>query len=236
MSTVLITGANRGIGLEHAKQYAAQGWSVIACCRNPAKADELNQLQREHPMKVEIYPLDVTSVQGVSSLAMRLADRTIDLLLNNAGTFGPKGAPEGTSYQGLYFMDYGIWRNMLEVNLIAPFHITVAFRQHLERSTNPIVVNMSSGLASIEHNEVGMSYAYRSSKAGLNMITKGMAAELDKMIVVAMAPGWCKTDLGGPDAEVDVDVSVKDQQITIAKLRKEDSGRYMDRGGETIPW
>jgi len=236
MSTVLITGANRGIGLEHARQYAAKGWNVIGCCRNPAKSGDLNKLQQEYSQTVEIYPLDVTSRQAVASLAMRLSDRTIDLLINNAGTFGPKGAPEGMSYQSLYFMDYGIWRNMFEVNTVAPFHMSVAFRPHLDRSKQPVIINMSSGLASVENNVQGMSYAYRTTKAGLNMLTKGMAAEWPKVIVVSMAPGWCKTDLGGPDAEVDTAESVRSQQQTIGKLNIENSGTFIDRTGEDIPW
>jgi len=236
MPTVLITGANRGIGLEYARQFAAKGWQVIACCRNPLKAELLNDVVQEYAGQVEVFELDVISLQGVNSLAMRLADRTLDLLINNAGTFGPKGAPEGMAYQSLYFMDYGIWRNMLEVNLIAPFHIAVAFRPHLDRAEQGMIVNVSSGLASITENEMGMSYAYRSSKAGLNMVTKGMSVEWPKLIVISMSPGWCKTDLGGEHADVDPAESVREQMLTFSKLTLKDSGRFIDRRGETVPW
>jgi NAD(P)-dependent dehydrogenase (short-subunit alcohol dehydrogenase family) len=236
MPTVLITGANRGIGLEHARQYAAKGWVVITTARKPERADELLALQQEYPDTLEIYALDVTSRQGVMSLASQLAGRPIDILINNAGTFGPKGAPEGMAYQSLNFMDYGLWREMLEVNLMAPFHIAVELRRNLVRSERPLLVNMSSGLASIEGNDMGMSHAYRSSKAGLNMLTKGMAAEWKNIIVVSMSPGWCKTELGGEFAEVEPSISVRDQQRTYDKLSIKDSGHFIDRFGETVPW
>jgi len=236
MPTVLITGANRGIGLEHAKQYAERGWKVLATARKPAKADALNELQQQCADLIEVYELDVTSRQATMHLAQRLAGRPIDILLNNAGTFGPKGAPEGMAYQSLYHMDYGLWRQMLEVNLIAPFHIAIEFRRNLVRSERPLIVNMSSGLASITDNNEGMSYAYRSSKAGLNMITKGMAQECKDIIIVAMSPGWCKTELGGEFAELEPEVSVRDQQRTYDKLSSKDTGRYIDRFGDTVPW
>jgi len=236
MPTILVTGANRGLGLEYARQYAEQGWRVIACCRKPFKADELQALQKDYSDNLDVFELDVTSLQGVNSLAMRLADRTIDLLINNAGTFGPKGAPEGMAYQSLYFMDYGIWRNMLETNLIAPFHIAVAFRPHLDRSEQGMIVNLSSGLASITENNMGMSYAYRSSKAGLNMVTKGMSVEWPKLIVVAVSPGWCKTDLGGEHADVEPADSVREQRQTFGRLTLADSGRFISSRGDTVPW
>ncbi len=236
MSTVLITGANRGIGLEHARQYAAKGWVVIATARKPERAEDLQALQQEYPETLEIHALDVTSRQGVMSLASQLAGRPIDILINNAGTFGPKGAPEGMAYQSLNFMDYGLWREMLEVNLMAPFHIAVELRRNLVRAERPLLVNMSSGLASIEENTMGMSHAYRSSKAGLNMLTKGMAAEWKTIIIVSMSPGWCKTELGGEFAEVEPQVSVRDQQRTYEALSIKDSGRFIDRFGETVAW
>jgi NAD(P)-dependent dehydrogenase (short-subunit alcohol dehydrogenase family) len=236
MGTVLITGGNRGIGLELVRQYAACGWTVLATARKPSAASALQTLCEQHPQNIEVFELDVTSRAAVAYLASKLAGRPIDILLNNAGTFGPKGAPEGMVYQSLNFMDYDLWRDMLEVNLIAPFHISVELRRNLVRSERPLVVNMASGLASITNNVMGMSHAYRSSKAGLNMLTKGMAAEWQNIIVVSMAPGWCKTDLGGEFAEVDTVESVRDQLRTYEKLTLTDSGRFIDRFGETVPW
>ena len=236
MSTVLITGGNRGIGLELVRQYAAKGWAVITTARQPERADALQAVCANYHGAVEVHPLDVTNHQSITQLASQLAGRPIDTLINNAGTFGPKGAPEGMAYQSLSFMDYGLWRQMLEVNLIAPFHIAVAFKLSLMRSERPLIVNMASGLASIAENRQGMSHAYRSSKAGLNMLTKGMAAEWQNMIVISMSPGWCKTKLGGDFADVEPADSAHAQQRTYEKLTIADSGRFIDRFGGTVPW
>ena len=236
MSTILITGGNRGIGLELVRQHAAKGWTVITTARQPERADALQAICAQYPSTVEVYPLDVTSHQGVMHLASQLAGRPIDTLINNAGTFGPKGAPAGMAYQSLSFMDYGLWRQMLEVNLIAPFHIAVEFKRNLVRSERPLIVNMASGLASITENTQGMSHAYRSSKAGLNMLTKGMAAEWQNIIVISMSPGWCKTDLGGDLADVEPADSVHAQQRTYEALTIDDSGRFIDRFGGAVPW
>jgi len=236
MPTVLITGGNRGIGLELVRQYAAGGWQVLTTARKPESEAALQELCEQYPQHIEVFALEVTSQATVGYLATALAGRPIDILINNAGTFGPKGAPEGMAYQSLSFMDYGLWREMLEVNLLAPFHIAVELRRNLVRSERPVLINMASGLASIGGNRMGMSYAYRSSKAGLNMLTKGMAVEWQDIIVVSMAPGWCKTDLGGEFAEVDTAESVRDQLRTYSKLTLADSGRFIDRFGETVPW
>lgn len=235
MSTVLITGANRGIGLEHARQYAAKGWIVHACARRPEAADDLQALLSAYPDTVQVHALEVTDHAAVDALAQRLIDLPIDVLLNNAGTFGPQGAPAGMAYQSLGNMDYGIWRDILEVNLLSPFKVAVAFHEHVAASDMKLIVNMSSGLASIKHNQ-GSSYAYRSSKAGLNMLTRGMGAEWSDVVVIAMAPGWCKTDLGGMDAPVETADSVRDQQALFPTLTRRDSGRFIDAHGVTVPW
>jgi NAD(P)-dependent dehydrogenase (short-subunit alcohol dehydrogenase family) len=235
MPTVLVTGANRGIGFQHAKQYAKKGWTVHACVRNPAKAEELRAVADASDGRVLLHALDVTDHAGVDTLATELRGTAIDVLLNNAGTFGPQGAPEGMAYQSLENMDYGIWRDILEINLLAPFKVATAFHDHIAASDKKLLVMMSSGLASIENN-TGSSYAYRSSKAGLNIMTKGMAAEWPDLIAIAMAPGWCKTDLGGMEAEIDPADSVRDQQDTFERLTQSDSGRFMDMRGNTEPW
>jgi NAD(P)-dependent dehydrogenase (short-subunit alcohol dehydrogenase family) len=232
---VLITGANRGIGYQHARQYAEQGWQVYACARDPAASISLQMLSQQHPATVRLCKLEVTDHAAVDNLASELRGQAIDVLLNNAGTFGPLGAPAGMTYQSLAQMDYAIWRDILEVNLLAPFKVATAFHEHIAASRMRLLVMMSSGLASIQDSE-GHSYAYRSSKAGLNMVTKGMAAEWPDIIVIAMAPGWCKTDLGGADALLDPADSVRDQQQTFKSLTATDSGRFIDMHGQTVPW
>jgi len=235
MPVVLITGANRGIGLEHARQYAEQGWDVHATARRPESADALLALGNQHPQRISVHALDVTDHAAVDALAAELRDVPIDVLLNNAGTYGPLGAPAGMAYQSLTNMDFDLWRTMLEVNLLGAFKVAVAFHDHVAASDMQLVVNMSSGLASIEHNH-GSSYAYRSSKAGLNMLTKGMGAEWTDVTVVSMAPGWCKTDLGGDDAPVETADSVRDQQALFPTLTRADSGRFIDVNGDSVPW
>ena len=235
MPAVLITGANRGIGLEHARQYAGQGWQVHACARSLATAEKLQQLAAEYPDSVVLHTLDVTDYAAVDALAATLATTPIDILLNNAGTFGPKGAPEGMAYQSLENMDYGLWRTMLEVNLLAPFKVATAFRSNLLAGSQRLLVMMSSDLGSIANNH-GHSYSYRSSKAGLNMLTKGMASEWPELIVVSIAPGWCKTELGGSDAPIDPVDSVREQQALFANLPAEQSGHFVDRFGDQVAW
>jgi NAD(P)-dependent dehydrogenase (short-subunit alcohol dehydrogenase family) len=236
MPTVLITGANRGIGLEHARAYAAAGWQVLACARDPEASPALQELAEQHGSTVRPLKLDVTHHAGVEALAGELKDTTIDVLLNNAGTFGPAGAPEGMSYQSLTNMDYQIWRQILEVNLLSPFKVAVAFCENLRRSDRPLLVMMSSDLGAISQNTQGGSYSYRSSKAALNMVSKGMALEWPDIIVIAMAPGWCKTDLGGDIAPIDPVDSVRDQQQAFEQLTLEQSGCFIDRFGEEVAW
>ncbi len=235
MPVCLITGANRGLGLEHARQYAEEGWEVHACARGLSRASELSELHKQFPATVHLHALDVTDHAAVDELAQALQATAIDVLLNNAGTFGPQGAPEGMAYQSLVNMDFGVWRQMLEVNLLGAFKVATAFHDHLAASDMKLLVNVSSELGSIEENG-GSSYAYRSSKAGLNMVSKGMAAEWMDLVVVAIAPGWCKTDLGGSDAPIEAADSVRDQQALFPTLTQSDSGRFIDVNGDTVPW
>lgn len=235
MPTALITGANKGIGYQYARQYAQKGWTVISCTRKP-DAPELNELQREFGNKIQIRTLDVTDHAAVDALAHELSDSAIDVLVNNAGSTGPKGVPECIAYQGLTNTDYAIWRDILEVNLLGAFKVATAFYPHLQASGNGRLINMSSDLGSVAQNTKGNLYAYRASKAGLNMMSKGMAVEWPDVIVIAMAPGWCRTDLGGTDAEVDADDSVGMQQDVIDRLSRDDSGKYLNRFGEEVPW
>lgn len=234
--TVLITGANRGLGLEHSRQFARRGWQVLACARHPEQAIELHELEQACSGRVELLPLDVTSDASVAELVSRLDGRSIDILLNNAGTYGPLGAPDGMVYQSLASMDYAIWREILEINLLAPFRMTVALAPNVRASQRRIVVMMTSDLGSISNNTLGGSHAYRTSKAGLNMLTKGIANEWRDLIVISMAPGWCHTDLGGTSAPIDPIDSVREQQLVFDRLTAEHSGICLDRFGQPVAW
>jgi NAD(P)-dependent dehydrogenase (short-subunit alcohol dehydrogenase family) len=235
MPTALITGANKGLGLEHVRQFAQRGWTVIACTRKPG-TPQLVELVKKFGHSVRIHALDVTDHAAVDRLADQLRDTSIDILVNNAGTIGPLGAPECMAYQGLDNMDYGIWQDILTVNLFGAFKVATAFRGHIAASDRRLLVNMSSDLGSVAQNETGKIYAYRSSKAGLNIVSKGMSVEWSDIIVVAMAPGWCQTEMGGEGATIVPADSVHAQQQTFEQLSAEDSGRYLDRFGATLPW
>ncbi len=232
MPTVLITGANRGLGLEFARQYAQLGWQVIACTRKP-DAPELVGLPAEH---TQICALDVTDHAAVDALAAELSDTAIDVLVNNAGTTGPKGAPECMEYSGIDNMDYAIWRDTLEVNLLGAFKVATAFRSHLAAAERGLLVNMSSDLGSMAQNTMGNMYSYRCSKTALNMMTKGLSIDCPEFITVSMAPGWCRTELGGAGAEIDPVESVSEQIKALAGVTRTQSGTFIDRFGQPVAW
>jgi len=234
--TVLVTGANRGLGLEYCRQLAASGWQVLAGTRHPEKANDLQSLARANPEGVRLVRLDVVKEADVHAVAEELREVPLDMLINNAGTFGPEGSPGGMRYQSLAHMDYGIWRNILEVNLLAPFRLTVALAASLRLAPRPVVVMLSSDLGSIGNNRLGQSHAYRTSKAGLNMLTKSIANEWRDLITVAMAPGWCKTELGGEGAQIDPEDSVRAQLRTFAALTPGHNGQFIDRFGAQVAW
>ena len=236
MPRILITGASRGLGLEHARQYLAKGWEVVATARNPDAAAGLQALEPNGGGSLRAMQLDVTDHARVDAVAGELAGESLDILLNNAGTYGPKSAFEGMHYQSLESMDYALWREMHEINVMSAFKVAVCFKPHLEAAANPLLVNMSSDMGSIGNNSIGHAYAYRSSKSALNMLTKGMAIEWQNITVISMAPGWCRTDLGGPEAPVDPVESVRMQQELFERLESSRSGEFIDRFGENVNW
>ena len=236
MPRILITGASRGLGLEHARQYLEKDWEVIATARNPEASPGLKVLESNGSRLLRTVTLDVTDYERVEALAAELAGESLDILLNNAGTYGPKSAFEGMHYQSLESMDYELWREMHEINVMAGFKVAVCFKPHLEAAANPLLVNMSSDLGSIANNAIGQAHAYRSSKSALNMLTKGMAIEWQNITVISMAPGWCRTDLGGPEAPVDPVESVRMQQELFERLESSRSGEFINRFGEEVAW
>lgn len=235
MSTALITGANRGLGYEYTRQLLERGWEVIACTRKP-DTPALEELAGPFGSRLQTRELDVTDHASVDRLAAELSGTAIDLLINNAGTTGPKGTPECMEYQGLTNMDYAIWRDIFEVNVLGLFKVATAFHQQLAASTRGILINLSSDLGSCAQNTQGNVYSYRASKAAVNMISKGMANEWRDIVCVAMAPGWCQTDLGGVGAEIPPAESVAAQLDTFETLTAEDSGKFIDRFGDTVPY
>ena len=226
MPTALITGCNRGIGLEFARQYAADGWRVFATCRNPRAARELAAISGD----VKIHELNVVDDRQVKALAKSLAGEPIDLLINNAGIGGPDAEFGKTPADD--------WLEVLRVNTIAPLHVAEQFIGNLEAGQRKLIVNITSKMGSIADNSGGGSYIYRTSKAALNMVAKSMAQDLKgrRMIVVVFHPGWVKTDMGGPQALIPPKASVAGMRAKIAALTPADSGKFFNYDGQPLPW
>lgn len=232
MKTTLITGANRGIGLEFARQYVADGWSVLACCRNPGKSDELNKLAVQYPELIKILALDVSDHAQIERLAQELSDKPIDLLINNAGIY-PK-----TDVNGFGHTDYAEWMQVFRINTMAPLKMAATFATQLARSEHKIFVAITSKMGSIENNSGGGSYLYRSSKAAVNMVVKSLAIDLQsaRITSIVIHPGWVKTDMGGPNALISAEQSVSGMRQVISNLSMADSGKFFSYDGQEIPW
>ena len=232
MKTLLITGANRGIGLEFVRQYAAEGWRVFACCRKPAAADLLNRLVNQFPDRIQAHALDVTAHQQIEQLAQTLTGQPIDLLINNAGVYPPdRGDAFGKT-------DYAAWQHAFEVNTMAPLKMTEAFIKHVARSELKTIVTITSKMGSVADNRGGSSYIYRSSKAGVNIVVKSLSIDLNpqKIIAVVLHPGWVKTDMGGPGALITTEQSVTGMRRVIGNLTLQDSGKFYAFDGQIVPW
>ena len=229
--TILITGANRGIGLELARQYTAAGWRVHACCRQPERADELRRLAETAPGRMTAHPLDVTDGAAITNLAEVLRGEPIDILLNNAGVYGSHGESLGN-------LTEPDWVDVLRVNTVAPFMMASAFLPHVKRGASRIIATISSRMGSIGDNSSGGRYAYRSSKAAVNMVMKTLAVDLRSsgVIAVTMNPGWVRTRMGGEGAPLSVEQSAAGLRQVLDHLTLEDSGSFLNHDGEKIPW
>lgn len=227
MPRCLVTGANRGIGFEFAKQYAADGWSVIATCRRPQQADALGGLSGD----IDVHALDVTDFARVEALAAQLAGVSIDLLINNAGAYGPRTV----TYDAI---DYRAWCDVLRVNTMAPLKVCSMFVDHVAAGSLKRMVSITSLMGSISDNTSGGSYIYRSSKAALNAAMRSLACDLKGkgIAVVVLHPGWVRTDMGGARAHIDPFESVAGMRQVVAGLRLEDTGRFLNFDGHEIPW
>lgn len=227
---ILISGASRGLGLEFAAQFAADGWGVLACCRNPDNATGLRELAANHPA-VELHALDVTDYARMAELSRQLGDRPIDLLLSNAGIYGPRDVAFGN-------VDPAAWREVLEVNTIAPLMLAQAFVEQVAASRRKLIAVVSSKVGSIADNRGGGGYLYRSSKTAVNQVVKSLSLDLDGrgISVVSLHPGWVKTDMGGPNAEIDTRESVAGMKKILDSAGRAQSGRFIEYNGEPIPW
>jgi NAD(P)-dependent dehydrogenase (short-subunit alcohol dehydrogenase family) len=218
MPSVLITGANRGIGLEFARQYAADGWDVIAAARQ--SSPDLDALG------VHVEPLDLADAEAVAGFADRISG-PLNLFIANAGTSHPMDTAGAENARD--------WQAMMMVNVIAPFQLGQALLPRMASDGKMICI--SSGMGSIEQNSGGW-IPYRTSKAALNMAWSCLALEAKRegVTAVAISPGWVKTRMGGAGAEISTEESVGSMRKLIDRLTIDDTGRFLRRDGSELPW
>jgi NAD(P)-dependent dehydrogenase (short-subunit alcohol dehydrogenase family) len=227
MPTVLITGANRGLGLEFARQYAADGWRVIATSRDPDKADALKALGP----RVAVHRLDVADLAATAALGRTLAAETIDVVIANAGISVARDMTAATVAAGVE-----TWEWTFRVNAVAPLALAGAFHAQVARSEQRKMIAITSRLGSMGANSDGGLYTYRSSKAALNAVWRSFALDHPDVIAALLHPGWVRTDMGGRSALLDPEQSIAGLRRVIANLSKADSGRFYNYDGSPIPW
>lgn len=227
---VLVTGANRGLGLEFVKQYAEDGATVHACCRNPASAAALRALCDASGGKIGLHQLDVASPQSVEALAKAFGPMPLDILINNAGIYGPRD-------QSADRMDFEGWAKTFAVNSMAPLRLAQAFRPNLQRGREKKLVTVTSGMGSTAGHDGG-AFAYRASKAAVNNVMRGLAQawRADGIVVALIHPGWVKTDMGGANADLSPHESIAGMRKVIAGLESKDSGKFLDYRGKELKW
>jgi len=232
--TVLITGANRGIGFSLAEKFLSEGYSVIATARDPAKAADLNKLAATYPQHLRIEALDVAQPSTIAALGQKLASVPIDILVNNAGIATPKiRTTVGT--------DVDSFANMFEINTFGPLRVAQALLESLRQARNASgiakIATISSAMGSMSRPAPDF-ISYRASKAAVNKIMQGLATELapEKIAVYILHPGWVRTDMGGSSADIDVATSANGLYRQITQRGMTETGSFVDYAGETIPW
>ena len=229
MSTVLITGANRGIGLALTQTYADRGDQVFATCRDPEKADDLRHLADRNPA-VSIVRLDVTNPDTITAAAKAVGGAPIDILINNAGTLFPRN-------QTSLNMDFDGWSNSFAINTMGPLRVAQAFLANMRASDNGRIVTITSRMgssASADSNYL----AYRSTKAAVNRVMQGLAIELrgEGIVVIVINPGWVRTAMGGGAAPLSTEQSAQGIAAVTNNLTAKDSGKFFNMDGQQIPW
>ena len=228
---VLITGTNRGIGLQMVKIAVSKQWRVFACCRNVHDADKLSEVTRMSGGLVSMHTMDITDKAQIQAVAYELRHESIDILINNAGVYGSMANRFGKT-------DDEDWLKTFRINTIAPMQVAEAFVEHVARSEKKVIASMSSKMGSMADNGSGDSYIYRSSKAALNAVMKSMSIDLEPRGIscVILHPGWVKTDMGGPYAEITARESVNQLFQTLEGVTLKDAGSFYEIDGSIIPW
>jgi len=234
LPTCLITGASRGLGYEFTRQYAAEGWHVIATCRAPDVALALTNLALETSELVTIEAMDVTNFSQINAVGQRLSGTPIDLLINNAGI-----ARSDLEHQRVGTLDFDGWLDLLRTNTLAPVKVTEVFLENVAASEQKKIISISSTVGSMQ--EVNFPvYPYATSKAALNKAMLLMADQFSEreIIVANLCPGHAKTDMGlmAEGATVEVADSVSGMREVISNLTIKQSGAFIRYNGETIAW
>jgi NAD(P)-dependent dehydrogenase (short-subunit alcohol dehydrogenase family) len=227
---VVVTGANRGLGMGLARAYAARGDEVWATARKPSEATELQALSRDSGGKVHVHELDVRSDDQARALAAAIGDAAVDVLVNNAGVSGKWST-------SLQTFDPDEALRCFDVNALGAIRVARALLPNLRASRGKIV-NMTSLMGSIADNSSGRGYAYRMSKAALNMATRNIAHEVRGFggIALALHPGWVKTEMGGEGAPEEIPDAVARIVAAIERASAESSGTFWHAKGNELPW
>jgi NAD(P)-dependent dehydrogenase (short-subunit alcohol dehydrogenase family) len=224
MATFLITGANRGIGLEFATQLAAKGQTVLGTARRPDEATELSRVAHQ------VIAMDALDPESIGALGEHVKNRPIDVLINNAGV-----SSEGRSVETLEAAEL---QRVFQINTFAPMLVVRALLPNLRAGERKKVLSITSQLGSIANNTGGSSYAYRGSKAALNMLNRSLANELrgQGFTCIVAHPGWVRTDMGGPNAPLSPENSVRDLLALLERVGPDDTGKFFNHDGSTLPW
>ena len=234
MQRILITGANRGLGLEFTRQCLEKGALVFAGCRNPETAGDLHKLSAVHAEQLTILKLDVTDETSIDASIDTVSSQVdgLDLLINNAGAF-PRGETPAT-------LSATTMLDAFHLNSVAPMIVAQHYLDLLRAGDHPKIVNISSKMGSLwwKEKEGGGDYSYCSSKSALNMLTRALAFDLlpDGIIVVALTPGWAQTDMGGMSADLTPAESVGGMLNVIEGLTEADTSKFYTRKGQEHPW
>lgn len=238
MPSILVTGANRGLGLEFVRQYAADGWRVHACCRDPGASAELREIASASHGLVAPHALSVGDPESIHALARELAGQPIDVLLNNAGTYGLKGFAEGgMEAQAFGTMDYDGWQHAFAINTMAPLRMIEAFIGNVAASGQKKIFTVSSSMGSIG-DPPGGHLAYGSTKAAVNFVMSSLAMELRGrgITVMSLHPGWVDTDMGGAAAPLKPEQSIAGLRRVIADASPATSGQFVGWDGNRVAW
>ncbi len=232
MPNILITGSNRGLGLEWVRQYAGLGWRVYATYRFPEHADDLKHLSRQHG-NISIHQLDVTQDIHIRGICGELKETGLDILVNNAGVYFERWGKDK-----LGAIDYAAWLESFNVNTLGAVRMTEALRKNIARSEKRLAVAVTSHMGSIEDITTPNDYAYRSSKAALNAAMKGLVCELSRsgVGILLVHPGWVRTRMGGNEAPLSAEKSVRNMRMLVDNFTLKDSGRFFRHDGVIIPW